>query len=163
MTNPAPLHPVDPERDLTISRLIRAPRASVWRAWADPRRLEQWWLPAPATCRVEELELWPGGAFETRMSDDGREFGPHISGCILVAEPEERLVFTNALTGGWRPAQGFMTAVMTFEAVPEGTIYSARVLHGTRVDRDLHAEAGFAEGWGTVLGQLAEQLEGRTD
>jgi uncharacterized protein YndB with AHSA1/START domain len=73
--------------------------------------------------------------------------------------PEQRLAFTNALTGGWRPGDGFMTAVMTFTEVPAGTEYSAHVLHRSRADRDLHDAAGFADGWGTVLRQLAELIE----
>ena len=30
------------EHDLVISRLIRAPRAAVWRAWTEPEMLKQW-------------------------------------------------------------------------------------------------------------------------
>ena len=35
--------------DLSISRLIRAPRARVWQAWAEPRNFEKWWIPEPMT------------------------------------------------------------------------------------------------------------------
>ncbi len=31
-----------PDLDLTISRIIRAPRPVVWRAWTDPASFEQW-------------------------------------------------------------------------------------------------------------------------
>ena len=88
------------ELDLTISRVIAAPRSRVWRAWADPARLAQWWIPAPAACEVVALDLRPGGAFETRMSEDGGEFQPHLSGCFLDVVEGERIVFTNALLGG---------------------------------------------------------------
>lgn len=39
---------MNPELDLTLSRVVRAPRAAVWSAWTDPARFEKWWLPAPA-------------------------------------------------------------------------------------------------------------------
>jgi len=43
------LNPIfDPTRDLQISRVIKAPRRTVWRAWTDPASFEQWWVPAPA-------------------------------------------------------------------------------------------------------------------
>ena len=29
---------VNPELDLTISRVIKAPRSAIWRAWTDPAR-----------------------------------------------------------------------------------------------------------------------------
>lgn len=38
----------DTELDLTISRIIRAPRRVVWNAWTDPASFEQWWIPAYA-------------------------------------------------------------------------------------------------------------------
>jgi uncharacterized protein YndB with AHSA1/START domain len=34
--------PFDPDLDLTISRVIKAPRQAIWNAWADPRNLEKW-------------------------------------------------------------------------------------------------------------------------
>ena len=44
----------------------------------DPADLARWWLPAPTHCRVEHLDVVPGGAFVTSMSDDGVTFGPHL-------------------------------------------------------------------------------------
>lgn len=73
----------DPERDLEVRRVIAAPVQRVWEAWADPRQFEQWWVPAPARCRVEARELRPGGAFRTAISEEGGAFGPHIDGCVL--------------------------------------------------------------------------------
>jgi hypothetical protein len=37
-----------PELDLTVSRIMEAPRSAVWNAWTDPASFEQWWVPAPA-------------------------------------------------------------------------------------------------------------------
>lgn len=151
-----------PDLDLTISRVIHAPRQVVWNAWTDPASLEQWWIPAPAKCRVQAMELRPGGAFETQMSEGGGEFGPHLSACFLAVDPLERIVFTNALVGGWRPAeQPFMTAVITFREHPRGTDYSAHVMHRNVADRDLHRDLGFYDGWGTVAEQLAALAERR--
>lgn len=151
---------VSSQLDLTISRVIKAPRAAVWRAWADPSRFEKWWLPEPALCKVVAMELRPGGAFETQMSENGGAFGPHLKGCFLAVEPEQRIVFTNSLVGGWRPAeQPFMTAIITLSDHPEGTEYVSYVMHKDRADRDMHVEMGFHDGWGTVIGQLANLVE----
>ena len=148
--------------DLTISRVIKAPRSVVWNAWTDPASLERWWIPAPAKCRVEELDVRPGGAFVTRISEDGGDFKPHVSGCFLDVDPGRRLVFTNALTGGWRPAENpFMTAIITLEDHPQGTNYLALVMHKDSATRAMHEELGFHDGWGTVAGQLAALVEGR--
>lgn len=148
--------------DLTISRVIKAPRSAVWNAWADPASFERWWIPAPARCRVVEMELRPGGSLVTHISEDGGAFGPHLSGCFLAVDARERIVFTNALLGGWRPAEhAFMTAVITFRDHPMGTDYAAHVMHKSSADREMHERLGFHDGWGTVIGQLAELVERR--
>ena len=154
---------LDPDLDLRIDRVIRAPRARVWRAWTDPLHLAQWWLPAPTQCRVEQLDVVAGGAFVTSMSDDGVTFGPHFDACFLVVEPGERIVFTNALDSRWRPANPApvaMTAEITFGEHPDGTDYRIIVRHGDPADRARHEELGFADGWGSVAAQLAAYSEG---
>lgn len=156
MTTPTP----DTNLDLTVSRIIKAPRAAIWRAWTEPASFEQWWIPAPTVCRVRQMDLRPGGAFVTEMSDDGGAFVPHINGCFLAVDDQQRIVFTDQLVAGWRPAEsGFVTAVITMRDHPDGTDYTATALHRSRADRDKHDELGFHDGWGTVTRQLAELVE----
>lgn len=147
--------------ELIISRHIAAPASAVWDAWSDPAKLAQWWIPAPIECRVDKLDLRPGGGFVTRMREGGGDFQPHVDGCFLEAVPNERLVFTTVLTEGWQPVDPWLalTAILTFEAKDGGTLYSARVLHKTPEDSAKHEEMGFYEGWGTAIGQLAAMLE----
>jgi uncharacterized protein YndB with AHSA1/START domain len=150
------------ELDLTISRVIKAPRAAIWNAWTDPASFAQWWVPAPAKCKVREMELRPGGALVTQISENGGEFTPHLSGCFLAVDRLERIVFTNTLLGGWRPAEHpFMTAIITLKDHPQGTDYVAHVMHKSNADRTLHEEMGFYDGWGTVAEQLATLVERR--
>lgn len=150
----------DQTRDLIITRTIKAPRRRVWEAWTDPAKFAQWWIPKPALCRVVEMDVRPGGAMVTEMSEDGGPFGPHLSGCYLEIVDGERLVFTNALLRGWRPApQPFITAVITFEDAGAGTDYRAQVMHKDPADRQIHEDLGFHDGWGTVIRQLAELVE----
>jgi uncharacterized protein YndB with AHSA1/START domain len=158
MTAPA----IDPKLDLTIQRLIRAPRDALWRAWTEPRLLEQWWVPAPALSRVDRLEVRPGGGFVTQMSEDGRTFFPHTNSVFLLVEPEHRLVFTNAVDSDWRPAAPapvLMTAEIVFGQHAEGTDYRAIVRHGDPKDRDRHEALGFFDGWGSVTEALAALVE----
>ena len=153
----------NPDLDLTIARVIKAPRSVVWGAWTDPASFEQWWIPAPGKCKVQEMDLQPGGAFVTQISESGGEFMPHLSACFLAIDDVERIVFTNALVGGWRPAeQGFMTAIITLRDHPMGTDYVAHVMHKNNADRKMHEEMGFYDGWGTVARQLAELVERRS-
>ncbi len=152
--------PFNPELDLTISRVIKASRSAVWDAWAKPSSFEKWWVPAPARCRVVEMDLKPGGSFLTQISEGPGEFVPHMAGCFLAVDRLDRIVFTTALVGGWRPAEEpFITAIITLADHPEGTQYGAHVMHKNNADREMHQELGFYDGWGTVIGQLATLVE----
>jgi uncharacterized protein YndB with AHSA1/START domain len=153
---------IDPTLDLTLQRVIRAPRRAIWRAWTNPDLLARWWVPAPTVSRVDRLEVRPGGAFVTSMSDDGQAFVPHTDGIFLVVEPDERIVFTNAIDSAWRPAPPApvaMTAEIVLADHPDGTDYRAIVRHGDPAARDRHEELGFFDGWGSVTAALAVLAE----
>lgn len=152
----------DPTLDLVITRVIKAPRAAVWHAWSDPSSFAQWWVPAPAQCKVVAMALSPGGAFITQISENGSDFMPHLNGCFLAVDAAERLVFTTCLVNGWRPAEvPFITAIIRFAEHPLGTEYVAHVMHKSNADRNSHADMGFYDGWGTVIEQLANLVEQR--
>ncbi|MDO9640964.1 MAG: SRPBCC domain-containing protein [Pseudotabrizicola sp.] len=48
-------------RTITLSRLIAAPVARVWRCWTDPTLLPQWFGPEGFTCQTHEIDLRQGG------------------------------------------------------------------------------------------------------
>jgi uncharacterized protein YndB with AHSA1/START domain len=155
---------LDPAFDLRLDRVIRAPRPVVWDAWTDPEKLASWWLPAPTRCRVERLDVAPGGAFVTSMSEDGADFGPHLDACFLAVDAGERIVFTNAVDSRWRPTAPepiAMTAQIVLRDHPDGTDYRVIVRHRDPAGRARHEELGFFDGWGTVTGQLADLVERR--
>jgi uncharacterized protein YndB with AHSA1/START domain len=157
---------IDPDLDLALERIIRAPRAVVWDAWTDPASLAAWWLPAPMHCRVERLDTVPGGAFVTWMSDDGIDFAPHLDACFLAVEVGERIVFTNAVDSRWRPATPEpvpMTAEIIMRDHPDGTDYRVIVRHRDPAARARHQQLGFFDGWGTVTEQLARIVERQDD
>ncbi len=147
--------------ELTISRFIKAPPATVWKAWSTPEHLAKWWIPAPIECQVVKLDLRPGGGFETRMREGGGAFQPHVDGCFLEIVPEARLIFTTVLTEGWQPTEPWLalTAIISFEAEGNGTRYASRVLHKSAADAQKHDDMGFQEGWGTAIAQLAAVVE----
>jgi uncharacterized protein YndB with AHSA1/START domain len=98
----------------------------------------------------------------TEISEDGSDFLPHINACFLAVDDRERIVFTDALVGGWRPAESPpMTAIITMHDHPLGTEYVAHALHRSEADRRQHEALGFYDGWGTVTEQLARIAEQR--
>lgn len=102
------------------------------------------------------MELRPGGRFDSVMEGPNGE--RHASeGCYLLVEPERRLVFTDTMTAGFRPAgEPFFTGIVAIAPDGEGTRYVAIARHGNPATKARHAEMGFADGWGTALDQLVE-------
>ena len=145
----------DERLDLILTRDIAASPSLIWRAWTDPDQLKQWWAPAPLTTPECELEVRPGGLFRTLMrAPDGTEYP--TQGCFLDLVENERIVFTDALTAGWRPAEKpFFTAIISLATHGAGTRYTARAMHRNVSDRKTHEDMGFHEGWGICTDQLA--------
>lgn len=147
---------IDKERDLDITRLLRAPLALVWKAWTDPEHLQQWWCPKPWTTEVRAFDLRPGGAFHTTMKGPDGETSDN-PGVFIEIVPQSRIVWTTALLAGWRPADNHwmpLTAIISFEDEGENTRYSAVVMHKDKASRDEHDKMGFFDGWGTCITQL---------
>ena len=94
----------DPKLDLVLERTIDVPVSLVWAAWTKPEHVSKWLTPAPWTVADCEIDLHPGGIFQTVMrSPDGEDY-PNV-GCFLEIIPNERLVFTDALLPGFRPSE----------------------------------------------------------
>src|SRR5713226_6480380 len=82
------------ERELTITRILDAPRALVFKAWTEAGHLAQWWGPKGFTNPVCEIDLRPGGALRIVMrAPDGAEYP--MKGIFREIVPPSRLVFTN--------------------------------------------------------------------
>ena len=154
MSTPMPPSPAD-KRELLLTRLIDAPPASVFRCWTEPELIVQWFTPPPWKTIHAEIDLRAGGASLIVMQGpDGTEMPNH--GVYLEVVRHERLVFTDAYSAGWVPAdKPFFTGILTFEDEGGKTRYTARARHWTVEDCDQHEKMGFHEGWGIATDQLA--------
>ena len=151
----------DPQLDLVLERVIDVSPEHVWAAWTQPEHVKKWFTPDPWKTVDCEIDLRPCGIFRTVMqSPEGQEF-PNL-GCFLEIIPNRRLVWTNVLGPGFRPANVAagscgdfgMTAKILMEPHEKGTKYTAIALHYDKESSQKHATMGFQEGWGKALDQL---------
>jgi uncharacterized protein YndB with AHSA1/START domain len=164
-----PLYPPNPQLDLSFTRDVDVPRHLVWRAWTEPALLMPWFCPLPWKTIACDIDLRPGGAFNTTMqSPEGQHF-PNL-GCFLEIIADQKLVWTNALLPGFRPSPPSatcgdasvdfkFTATIELADHADGTRYSATVVHADAAGATQHAAMGFEAGWGAALDQLVAMIK----
>ena len=143
------------DRELVLTRTLQASADKLFRCWTEPELLRQWFAPAPWSVPKAEMDVRPGGSSLIVMAGpDGEEFPNR--GVYLEVVKDRKLVFTDAYTSAWEPSEKpFMTVTITFEPQGDATVYTARAMHWTRVDKQAHEAMGFHRGWN----QCADQME----
>jgi uncharacterized protein YndB with AHSA1/START domain len=150
-SNPAP---GAAKSELVLTRVFDAPRATVFRAWTDPKHLTRWWGPHGFTNPVCEADAKPGGAIRIDMRGPDGTVYPMI-GTFHEVVPPERLVFTSIAVGeGGKTLIKVMNTVTMTERDGKTTLtLSARVLE---LDPNFPGAAGMEQGWSQSLERLAE-------
>ena len=152
-------------KDLTLQfdRQIAASPETIWRCWTEADLLKQWFAPAPVVTTEAEIDARPGGGFRTVMEVPEHGTMAGDPGCVLVAEPAARLVWTNALGPefqpnliGTGPMDFAFTADIRMQARDGGTHYQVTVSHATAAGKEAHEGMGFYDGWGSAADQMAE-------
>lgn len=140
--------------ELTLTRLIDAPRDKLFRCWTDPDLIPLWFCPPPWGVSKAEVDLRAGGSSLIVMrGPEGQEMPNR--GVYLEVVPNEKLVATDAFTSAWEPSEKpFMTMILTFEEEDGKTRYTATVRHWTAEDKAQHEAMGFHVGWGIATDQL---------
>lgn len=148
--------PNQANHDLILTRIIDAPCDKLYRCWTEPELLKQWFCPRPWTTPVVETDVRPGGSSYFLMrGPEGQEMPNR--GVYLEVVPNRKLVFTDAYTKAWEPAEKpFFTGIIDFEDLGGGTTrYIATARHWRAEDREMHEKMGFHEGWGICADQLS--------
>jgi uncharacterized protein YndB with AHSA1/START domain len=161
---------INPELDLSFTRVVDVPCEKIWAAWTTPEKLMPWFCPLPWKTVECEIDLRVGGKFYTVMqSPEGQRFPNY--GCYLEIIPNQKLTWTNALEPGFRPAKQpeaspghecaefLMTATIMLESINNSTKYTALVQHANKEARITHEKMGFEEGWGACLDQLVAVIK----
>lgn len=151
---------LDPKTDLHFTRTLAVPRSLVWECWTQPRHIPHFFVPRPHKVTACDIDLRVGGRFNTTFDVEGNLMENH--GVWLELVENEKLVFTDGYSEGWKPAPDpFMTAILILgDAEGGGTTYTAIARHRSAEKAKVHSDMGFYDGWGTVVTQLEEYARG---
>lgn len=63
------------DRELTISRVLDAPRELVWEMWTNPEHIKHWWGPNGFTNTIYKMDVKEGGEWDFTMhGPDGTDY-----------------------------------------------------------------------------------------
>jgi len=146
-------------RELTLTRVLEAPRERVFKAWTDPKLLMQWWGPRGFSTPVAELDVQPGGALNIVMEDtEGMiEKGSRypMDGVFQEVVEPERLVYTSNAVMDGKPVLETLTTV-TFEDQEGRTKLTVHIVVTRLTPEGEGPLSGMEMGWSQMLDKLAE-------
>jgi uncharacterized protein YndB with AHSA1/START domain len=146
------------QRELVITRRLKAPRDLVWRTFEDPYLLAQWWGPENFTSTITRLDFRAGGDWHVTMrAPDGAERPVRYQFVEIVAP--ERIVYRP-----FRPPEARGTglptylATLTFEPLGNETIFTMRAEFESAEGLAFARTGGFAAGTNQAYDRLERLL-----
>ena len=148
------------QRELVITRRLKAPRELVWRTFEDPHLLAQWWGPENFTTTISKLEFRAGGEWHVTMHrPDGGEHPVRYQFVEIVAP--ERIVYRPLRRpDASNPPPGYL-ATLTFETLGDETVFTMRAEFESAADLAVAMTGGFYEGSNQAFDKLERQLAAR--
>jgi len=139
---------------ITMTRLLRAPAATVFDALTRPELMQQWMCPEGLTVSVSEADARPGGRFRLEMrKPDGTRL-PAAGTYVEVRRP-------TLLAFSWRwepehPARDVETHIR-IELSERGEHTFLQMTHAGLPSED--ERRGHHDGWSSALAKLARFVE----
>lgn len=152
----------NPERELVITRIFKAPPPKVFKMFIEPEHLVKWWGPIGWSTTIKQLDARPGGIWVYCMKSeaDGQEScGKAVYQEIL---PPERIVYTDYFADAdGNPVAGMPESLVTLqfaEANGDQTEVTTRILFESAETKSQMIGMGMVEGMNESWGRLDEVL-----
>ncbi len=120
------------EREVIITRLLRAPRELVFKVWTQQEHLAQWWGPDGFTSTIHSMDARKGGDLKMTLYGMGMVF-PNLIKYIEVIRPA-KLVYLHG--SGAENDPGEFEVTVTFDDEAGNTRLTMRSLFKTAAARD---------------------------
>ncbi len=143
-----------PPRELVMTRIFKAPRELVFKAWTDPHHVAEWWGPKGFTNPQCKWEARIGGNIWVEMRPPNGDAHP-MGGRFREIVPPERLVFTtNAFFDNEGNPKLENLNTVTFEEDAGKTKVTIHVVVLRATPEVAGPLAGMKEGWSQSLEKL---------
>lgn len=147
----------DMEREIVLTRVIRAKRESVFAAWTDPAHLPRWFGPAEFMIETKAIDIRVGGVWRFDMiASDGTRYTNRM--VFRRIETPRLIVVDYGADVDDDPARFRMT-VMFDEQSDGKTVVTLRQLHPSKQQRDATIGFGAVEYGYQTLDKLAAHVE----
>lgn len=132
---------------ITVSTVVAAPIAEVWRAYNAPEDIKVWNTASPDWhTTASTVDLRVGGKFSSRMEAKDGSFGFDFEGEYTQVEPPKRLAYAfGGRVGSVEFSEGAsgVTVTVTFDS------------------DETHSEEQQRTGWQAILDNFARHVEAR--
>jgi uncharacterized protein YndB with AHSA1/START domain len=147
-----------PGDELTITRVINAPRELVFKAWTDVQMLAAWWGPTGFTSPVCEIDVKPGGRIYIEMKGPDGTLYPMDGEFHEIVAPG-KLVFTSAALDKNNKRLFEVRNTVTLTEENGKTKLSLHVKVSNIRSEGEHFLKGMNEGWSQSIERLVNLVQ----
>ncbi len=141
--------------EIGLTRIFKAPRELVYRAFSDPEILKRWFGPRGWSLVTCDVDARVGGGFRFVLrAPDGRQLGMH--GTYRELAPPDKSVHTE----GFDDFPGESRVTSTFTERNGETTLLATMLYASKEIRDAVIRSGMEHGAAESYDKLAELFAG---
>jgi uncharacterized protein YndB with AHSA1/START domain len=148
------------EKSILVSREFNAPLANVWRAYTEPRFLDQWWGPAPWRAETKTMNFSTGGYWLYVMVGPNNE--RHWGRMNYVAIDHHKTISIEDVfcdeNGTVNTDLPVSKGYIKFSATATGTRVEFKTMYASEADVIKLIEMGFEQGFTMALTQLEAVL-----
>ena len=149
------------EKSILVSREFEAPLADVWKAYTDPKLLDQWWGPSPWRAETKEMNFKPGGYWLYAMvGPEGERHWARMD--YLAVDPlksfdvQDSFADENGVINRDMPVSKGRSS---FTKTAKGTRVDFKLIYSTEEQLQKIVEMGFEQGITQCMDQLDALLE----
>jgi len=145
---------------MSITREFAGTIEDVWKAWTDPKVLDQWWAPKPWKAQTKSMDFRDGGRWIYAMvGPEGEKHWALAEYSKIVPQKSYEVLDAFGDEAG-NINKDFPRAKwkIVFKSVPVGTLVEIDIAYNSKEEMEKMVEMGFKEGFSMAHENLDELL-----